>query len=287
MGTLSSFLRHTWWQIRGLKVYALVGKSGTGKSFRAQLIAHRHRLSHIIDDGLLIRGGTIVAGMSAKNAKDLLTATRIAVFEDPDHRAQVRAALEAERLDGILVLGTSRRMVHLVCDRLGLPPPDRIIAIEEVASEEELEAARQDREKGRHVIPVPALEVRRNYAELFIETIKILISEPLDWLLRRKRWEKTVVRPNFVGSDSMTITKTALRQMILHCIDEYDQRFGLLACEIKKSASKYRVNLSLSAPYGLELHVEVSRLQAYIKDVMKRYAGIELDAVNVQITRLI
>lgn len=37
------------------KVYAFVGPSGTGKSYRAQMVANENGISYIIDDGLLIK----------------------------------------------------------------------------------------------------------------------------------------------------------------------------------------------------------------------------------------
>ena len=38
-----------------IKVFALIGESGTGKSFRAKLVAQKYGIDYIIDDGLLIR----------------------------------------------------------------------------------------------------------------------------------------------------------------------------------------------------------------------------------------
>ena len=55
--------------VKGITVYALVGGSGTGKSYRAKLIAQKHGLEAIIDDGLLIRDDKILAGHSAKKEK--------------------------------------------------------------------------------------------------------------------------------------------------------------------------------------------------------------------------
>ncbi|MDY2756646.1 MAG: hypothetical protein SOU88_09485, partial [Candidatus Treponema excrementipullorum] len=49
-----------------ITVFALVGPSGTGKSFRAKLLADKHGLEAIIDDGLLIQNDKILAGQSAK-----------------------------------------------------------------------------------------------------------------------------------------------------------------------------------------------------------------------------
>ena len=45
-----------------IKVYAFVGPSGTGKSYRAQMVANENNISYIIDDGLLIKDNNVVAG---------------------------------------------------------------------------------------------------------------------------------------------------------------------------------------------------------------------------------
>ena len=37
-----------------MRVLAFVGPSGTGKSYRAQLVARENNIHYIIDDGLLI-----------------------------------------------------------------------------------------------------------------------------------------------------------------------------------------------------------------------------------------
>lgn len=49
-----------------IKVYAFVGPSGTGKSYRAQMVASEKNIHFIIDDGLLIKDNEIIAGASAK-----------------------------------------------------------------------------------------------------------------------------------------------------------------------------------------------------------------------------
>ena len=48
-----------------MKVYALVGKSGTGKSYRAMSLAAAKNINAIIDDGLFISAGQVIAGSSA------------------------------------------------------------------------------------------------------------------------------------------------------------------------------------------------------------------------------
>ena len=68
-----------YWLIKGIAVYALVGESGTGKSFRAKLLTQKYGIELLIDDGLLIRDDKILAGHSAKKEKTFLGAVKIAV----------------------------------------------------------------------------------------------------------------------------------------------------------------------------------------------------------------
>ena len=44
------------------------GPSGTGKSYRAQMVANEYNINYIIDDGILIKENDIIAGSSAKKA---------------------------------------------------------------------------------------------------------------------------------------------------------------------------------------------------------------------------
>ena len=154
-------------------VMALVGKSGTGKSFRAQLLAQDYDIDLIIDDGLLIHDQSILTGRSAKRESGSITAIKTALFHDPKHAEQARRAIDKGAFGRILILGTSRRMIERIAERLGLPQPARIVEIEEIATEEEIEIARRSRQRdNRHIIPVPEIEVKRTYPHIIIDSIK-------------------------------------------------------------------------------------------------------------------
>ncbi|HRZ65913.1 MAG TPA: hypothetical protein P5133_13365, partial [Spirochaetia bacterium] len=80
------FLNGIVWLAKGVRVYALVGESGTGKSFRAKLVAQKYGIDLIIDDGILIRGDTLIAGRSAKKEQLYMAAVKTALFHDKAHR---------------------------------------------------------------------------------------------------------------------------------------------------------------------------------------------------------
>ena len=187
------------WLTRKRRVFALVGKSGTGKSFKARQVARRFRAEFIIDDGLLIRGQKIMAGRSAKREKGILGAIKTAVFAHPDQIRDVKQVL-AERSRGrVLIIGTSRKMTTRIATTLDLLPIHRVIPIEEVSTREEINRALRIRaEQGKHIIPVPGVEIKRNYPHIFFESVKILLKGKKG--LRRTEEEiveKTVVRPEY------------------------------------------------------------------------------------------
>ncbi len=182
------------------ETFALVGRSGAGKSFKARSVAQRFRIDLIIDDGLVIRGQKIIAGRSAKREKGILGAVRTAVFANPEQLVDARKVLASERYRRILVIGTSMKMLQRIVTTLGLPPITRVITIEEVSTREEIDRALRVRaEQGKHIIPVPAVEVKRSYPHIFFESVMVLLTGGRG--IRRKHprevVEKTVVRPPY------------------------------------------------------------------------------------------
>jgi adenylate kinase family enzyme len=199
MRALPPLIRLFPWLAKKPKTFALVGKSGTGKSFKARQVARRFRIDLIIDDGLLIRGQKIIAGKSAKKEKGILSAIKTAVFANPDQIEDVKRMLAKQSYGRILIIGTSRKMILRIAATLGIMPIHRVISIEDVSSREEIARALKVRvEQGKHIIPVPAVEIKRNYPHIFFESVKILLKGTKG--LRKKEGEiveKTIVRPEY------------------------------------------------------------------------------------------
>ena len=76
-----------------IKVYAFVGPSGTGKSYRAQMVASENNINYIIDDGLLINENNVVAGKSAKKAPTKIETVKHALFYTEDEKQEIIKAL--------------------------------------------------------------------------------------------------------------------------------------------------------------------------------------------------
>jgi uncharacterized alkaline shock family protein YloU/adenylate kinase family enzyme len=278
------------WTLKGIKVYALVGESGTGKSFRAKLVAQKFDIEYIIDDGLLIKDNKILAGHSAKKEKTFLAAVKAALFDDKTERDMVARKLQGEKARKILILGTSDKMVNKIAARLQLPPPSKIIKIEDISTQEEIEKAIRTRKiEGKHVIPVPSIEIKRNYPTIFFDTIRIF----------KKKWglkgigaapqvhEKSVVRPEYSKRGKVSISEAALSQMVFHCIDEYNANIRIKKLVIKDDNAGYRLVLTIDVPYGTQLAGNIHDLQQYLIDNIERFTGILIEEVNIIIDKII
>jgi adenylate kinase family enzyme/uncharacterized alkaline shock family protein YloU len=290
------------WRFHKIRVFALVGESGTGKSFRAKLVAQKHGIDYIIDDGLLIKGNRILAGHSAKTEKTFLAAVKVALFDEKDHRDEVARRLQSEKIRKVLILGTSEKMVVKIAVRLQLPVPNKIIKIEDIASQEEIEKAIRTRKiEGKHVIPVPSIEIKRNYPNIFYDAIRIFQKRkkttgispagadlaPQGIGPMPKVMEKSLVRPEYSKRGKVIITQAALSQMVIHCVDEYNEAIRIKKIAIKDDEIGYRLAITIDVPYGTQLGGNIHDLQQYIIDNIERYTNILIEEVNIIIDKII
>ena len=286
MADLRRMVRGILGALRGVQVMALVGKSGTGKSFRAQLIARKYNIEAIIDDGLLIQGQKILAGRSAKREQGGIEAVKTAVFHDESHAREVRRVLERTRRQRILIIATSEKMVSRITERLGLPRVKRIITIEDVATEEEIDAAlRSRRTQGRHIIPVPLIEVKRDYANIVIDSITIFLRNNI--LRRRGRmFEKTVVSPEFERRGQVTISEVALTQMVLHCVHEFAPEFKIERLVVIGDLRQPGLEVVLHVPFDAPVAGRLHQLRDYIISSVERFSGLLINQVDITVDQV-
>lgn len=196
-----------------MRVFAFVGPSGTGKSYRAQMVAGENNISYIIDDGLLINENEVVAGESAKKAPTKIETVKHAIFIDEKERKEMVKAIKKYKPESILILGTSDGMVEKIAKNLELPEIQKTIYIEEVATKDEMETARNIRiTQGKHVIPVPTFEIKKDFSGYILDPLQIFKSKGNG----KKPYisEKSIIRPTFSYLGNFTISDTVFRQIV-------------------------------------------------------------------------
>ncbi len=194
-----------------MKVTGLSGKSGTGKSYASTELSKELGIDAIIDDGLLISGGQIVAGRSAKTEKTKIGAVRAAVFENEQNAYEVMLAISRIKPEHILILGTSDDMIRVIAKRLSLPDPVEILHIEDITTEKDRNLARKSRkESGMHTIPVPTLQVKKKFSGYLID--------PKRAFRKNENKTKTVIRPTYSYLGSYEISDKIINQIVEHVV---------------------------------------------------------------------
>lgn len=268
-----------------MKVYALVGKSGTGKSYQAVNLCKELNIEAIIDDGLFIEGNDVVAGISAKRQATMIGAIKTALFTTDEHKETVTAKIKELNPKSILVLGTSDEMVNRIVARLELPEIQKRIRIEQITTEKEREEARhQRRDFGKHVIPVPTFQLKRDFAGYFVDPLKIFRT----WGQNKGSIfsEKSVVRPTYSYLGDYIISDKVIEDIIFNVV----QRAGCVRSVVRADILQHEENLKIKILVFMRKNCniikEAQRLQKAINEKIDYMTAFNVERVDVEIRGL-
>lgn len=268
-----------------MKIVVLVGPSGTGKSYQAMALAKQKNISYIIDDGLLIKNNKVLGGLSAKREKSKMAAVKRALFIDEEHRNRIIEILRREKPDGILILGTSYKMVATIVKSLSLGSITERIDINDVVTEEEIKIARRHRSvEGKHVIPVPTFEIKKDFSGYFLNPLRVLRkfgkggTHEVD--------EKSVVRPTFSYKGRYTISDRVIRDLILFASNKVIGVYKASNVDIKNTNSGIIIDMDVVVIYGNPIKSLMERLQEQIVDEVEGMTSLNIVAVNIFVKNL-
>lgn len=267
-----------------MKVYALVGKSGTGKSHHSMWVARENHIDYIIDDGLLISDNRIVAGKSAKREPTKVASVRCAVFSEPEHMAVVRQALLDNHVESLLIIGTSDKMVHRIAAALGIGPIQKIIRIEEVSTPEERQIAAEMRNKqGKHVIPVPTFELKRQFSGYFTDPLMLLFKKKGQTIVE----EKTVMRPAYSYLGEYRISAKAISDICTYEASRFPSIHKIL--KIKNSTTpggRLMLDIDVSVNFPCRVSRQAGLVAGRIQEAIEEFTAITVRWVHVNVKTL-
>lgn len=280
-----------------MEVIALVGASGTGKSHRALLVAHNNQADAIIDDGLLIKNGKIIAGKSAKREQNKVLAVKRAIFVLPGHAEEVRKALEETKPVRILILGTSENMVRKIAKALHLPEVSRFVHIEDIATQSEMDKARFHRlREGKHIIPVPTIELKPHFSGYLIDPITSLLKKRREGGQHRSLGEKSIVRPVFSYYGKLIIDDWAIKAIVRKLLVDGENVTKVADVRVEHvykgdggvgfESAGVVVGCDVVITYGKHIPTLVQKLQNQVRRDMEYMTGMVVKKVNITIKAL-
>ena len=263
-----------------IKVYAFVGPSGTGKSYRAQMVASEKDIHFIIDDGLLIKDNEIIAGTSAKKAPTKIETVKHALFYEDDEKKPIERALKKYKPPKILILGTSDGMVQKIAANLGLPEISETTYITDVATEEEIQTARNMRvTEGKHVIPVPTFELKKDFSGYLLDPLQIFKSKGIG----QKPYisEKTIIRPTFSYLGRFTISDTVFRQIMEYLAEKMPAIYRVIRTRVTSTEAGPTIYMEVTVMYGCNIQETLKEFKTKARKEIENLTAMNVVALDV------
>jgi uncharacterized alkaline shock family protein YloU len=277
-----------------IAVISFVGSSGTGKSTRAISVAREYKIDYIIDDGLLIHGGAIIAGSSAKRAESKMESVRQALFLDPARAESMRRTLVERLPSALMVLGTSDAMLSRICENLWLNQPSIKIRIEDVSTESERNQAKQTRlSEGKHTIPVPSMEIKHEFSGYLTEPLARLwqkfdlasVFNPLG-AQNPADYDRTVVRPTFSTLGSYAMSDQAMKDLVSVLALKVDGVEDVVDQKVHKEPYGVILDLDLAIVYGSSTQSVLAETQTAVSAGVELFTAVNVLATNVRAVRV-
>ena len=264
-----------------MKVYTLSGKSGTGKSFQAMNLCNELNIESIIDDGLFIYHSRVEAGMSAKRQDTRVGAIKTALFTLEEHRDSVVSKIALRNPDSILVIGTSDRMVEKIVKRLNLPDIYRKIHIEDISGADDIKTAKRQRiYQGKHVIPVPTLELKRDFAGYFMDQLRFFRGGIFG---SEHQPERTVVRPTFSYMGRYYISDSVIMD-IANCVASESPAISkIFKAYENTSPDSLDVSVSLGVKKGFKVWQSAEEFQRLLAMQIEAMTAFNVVRVDIEI----
>ncbi len=263
-----------------IKTYAFVGPSGTGKSYRAQMVAAERKIKFIIDDGLLINDTKVIAGTSAKKAPTKIETVKKALFSDDKDVQEMKKAFIKYRPDSILILGTSDNMVEKIRENLGLPELTETIYINDVATEEEIADARRMRTvEGKHVIPVPTFEIKKEFSGYILDPLQIFKSKGKN----HKPYiaEKSIIRPTFSYMGNYQISDTVFKEIIEYLSEKTEYIHDINKIRIDTTQTGVSIYMEVVVKFGFNIVDSLSDFKKKCSREIENLTAMNVDEMEV------
>ena len=166
-------------------------------------------------------------------------------------------------------------MVEKIAQNLGLPKISETVYITDVATEQEMETARKIRvTEGKHVIPVPTFEIKKDFSGYLLDPLQIFKLKGNG----QKPYisEKSIIRPTFSYLGNFTISDNVFRQIAEHVANKLDEIHRVLKTRVDNSAEGPIIYMEVEIVYGYNV---VESLKLFKQKAIREIEN--LTAMNV------
>ena len=179
-----------------------------------------------------------------------------------------------------MILGTSDGMVQKIAANLGLPEVSDTTYINQVATEEEMQTARHIRvTEGKHVIPVPTFELKKDFSGYLLDPLQIFKSKGIG----QKPYisEKTIMRPTFSYLGNFTISDTVFRQIIEFLATKMPEIYKVVRTRVSSSEIGTSIYMEVVVMYGCNIQETLKEFKEKAKREIEKLTAMNVISLDV------
>ena len=278
-----------------MRVIAFVGPSGTGKSYRSVMVSQQYGADAIIDDGLLISHGKVIAGTSAKKEPTKIASVKHALFMNPSQVNEIKKVLKRNKIKCLMILGTSDGMVNKIAKNIGVHEIEQIIRIEDVATPEEMNMAL------RMMVRAPltaiggiimAYILSPKLSTIFLIAIPYFLhplrrfQKNLDSEIITAEADKSIVRPTFSYMGDYIISDNVINSIAIHEAQKIDGLIKVQNINLRKTGHGVHIDMTVILQYGCDIFSVCKNIQLAVRNNVEQYTSINARRINILVKNL-
>lgn len=172
-------------------------------------------------------------------------------------------------------------MVKKIAANLGLPEISETVYITDVATEEEMKMARRIRvTEGKHVIPVPTFEIKKDFSGYLLDPLQIFKSKGKG----EKPYisEKSIIRPTFSYMGKFTISDLVFRQIVEYLAVQTSAIYKILKIRVENYGDGVKIYMEVTIMYGYNVVDGIKSFKDKARKEIEKLTAmnvVELDVV--------
>ena len=189
-------------------------------------------------------------------------------------------AIKKYKPESILILGTSDDMVKKIAHNLSLPEIEEIIYISDVATKQEMETARRIRQtEGKHVIPVPTFEIKKDFSGYLLDPLQIFKTKGKG----QKPYiaEKSIIRPTFSYMGNFTISDSVFKEIVEYLASKMPEIHKVLRTRVNNTPEGPDIYMEVSVVYGYQIIEALAELKRRCKKEIENLTAMNLQSIDI------
>ena len=152
--------------------------------------------------------------------------------------------------------------------------------ITDVATEEEMQTARRIRvTEGKHVIPVPTFEIKKDFSGYLLDPLQIFKSKGKG----QKPYisEKSIIRPTFSYMGRFTISDLVFRQIVEYLAIQTPTIYKILKTRVENYGEGAKIYMEVTIMYGYNVVEGLKDFKEKAKKEIEKLTAMNVTKLEV------